>query len=280
MIDCHCHVLPEEMVSDLGRFAKLDANFSCLLETKGARFVTGPDLLEEMDRIGVQGAVACGFAFRDTGVSRLQNDYVLELQRKNPGRIVALGVLSPNSPGGLHEAERCVALGMAGIGEIFPAGHGFGLDSQGAHTLAGICRDAGVPLLVHVNELLGHLYPGKGSVGPEDAYRFAKDNSKTTIVFAHLGGGLVFYYSMPEVRNLENAYYDTASQPYLYHPSVYKSLEASGAIERIVLGSDYPLLGCERYLRDLRASGISHGGIQRVIADNPRRVFGRFFLPE
>ena len=38
-----------------------------------------------------------------------------------------------------------------------------------------------------------------------------------TIVFAHLGGGLFLYETMPEVRNvLAGVYYDTAAVPYLY----------------------------------------------------------------
>ena len=125
-----------------------------------------------------------------------------------------MAVLDPEAPGALLEAERCLAEGACGLGELFPAGHGFSMDGEGMSRLAGLAREAGVPLLIHVNEQLGHEYPGKGNVGPVEAYRFAQKYPGNPVIFAHLGGGLPFYSAMPEVLSLPNAYYDTAAQPY------------------------------------------------------------------
>jgi hypothetical protein len=53
---------------------------------------------------------------------------------------------------------------------------------------------------------------------------------------------------MPEVREvMKNVYYDTAATPYLYRSEIYSTaLKIIGA-EKIIFGSDYPLLGVERY---------------------------------
>ena len=278
IIDCHCHVMPEEVLKDLPRFASVDNHFGALVTTKGARFCSGEDLLREMDASDIGQAVIFGFSSEDQGFNRAQNDYVMSLSREHPDRFIPFGVLCPKGKGYLEEAERCVAGGICGFGEIFPAGHGFSLDGKDAKALAGLCKEAGLPLLIHVNEQVGHDYPGKGDVGPGHACRFAKDNPGLTVIFAHFGGGLPFYWAMPEVRALEDVYYDTAAQPLLYKPEVYSWLKSAGALDKILLGSDYPLLSCARYLRDMEKSGLDKDDIQKVVRDNAVSLLGRFFL--
>jgi predicted TIM-barrel fold metal-dependent hydrolase len=276
--DCHCHVLPEEIVSNLERFGSLDPHFGTLASTKGARFVTGDTLFDDMLEGHVDKAVIFGFAMNDTAANRLQNDYVVSFAGKHPGRFVPLGVVSPSASGFLREAERCLAIGMAGFGETFPSGHGFDMLGKEMSLLAGLCREANVPLMIHVNEQVGHPYPGKGNVDLTEAFTFASKFPENVIVFAHLGGGLPFFFPMPEIRRLRNVYYDTAAQPYLYQPSVYRAMRETGALERIILGSDYPLLNYERYLKELENSGLSEDDVNKVVSVNPEKVYGTFFL--
>lgn len=280
MLDCHCHVLPQEITGNLLKFAGLDPHFGCLVTTKGARFASGADLIQDMDAIGLDRAVIFGFAFEDVGVCRLQNDYVAYLCKCYPHRFAGLGVLSPVAKGAQAEAERCLEIGLRGFGEIFPSGHSFSLDSKGVRQLAGLARESGVPILVHVNEQVGHVYPGKGSAGPKEAYGFAGANPDNTLIFAHLGGGLPLFFSMPEVRSLKNVYYDTAAQPFLFDSSVYQVLKVAGALNRIILGSDYPLLGCKRYLRELEKSGLSPEEQDMILEMNGLALFGEYFLQE
>lgn len=277
LIDIHCHVLPPEMAGDPAGFGARDPHFGRLVTTRGARFATGEELVEDMAAGGVDRAVAFGFAFKDTALSRLQNDYSVCLAKANPGSIAALAVVDPESPGAIEEAERCLSIGAAGFGEVFPAGHGFSLDGAGMMRLAGLAGEAGVPVLVHVNEQVGHQYPGKDSVGALEAYRLAVRCPRTTFIFAHLGGGLPLYAAMPEVGRLENAYYDTAAQPFLYAPRVYRALRELGTLDKIALGSDYPLLSCARYLRDISGSGISSDEADNILWKTASRVFANFF---
>lgn len=278
MIDCHCHVMPEEVLRDLSRFASVDNHFGALVTTKGAKFSSGLELLKDMDESGVERAVVFGFSSEDPGFNRAQNDYVMSLSALHRDRLIPFGVLCPKVRGYLQEAERCLAFGVRGFGELFPAGHGFSLEGEEMTRLAGLCEEAGTPLLIHVNEEVGHIYPGKGNVGPGPAYRFAAAHPGLKVIFAHLGGGLPFYWAMPEVRALENVYYDTAAQPLLYKPDVYMHLKTSGALEKIILGSDYPLLSCARYVKDMERSGMDKDDIQKVVRDNAVSLLGRFFL--
>jgi len=277
VIDVHAHVVPPEIAKDPAFFAERDPHFALLTKTKNAVFVTGEELLRDMEADGVHQAVIFGFAFKDTGLSRLQNDYAVHLMRSHPDKLAAMAVIDPEATGAEAEVERCLSLGACGVGEIFPAGHGFDLLGKGMKRVAGMCREAGAVVLIHVNELVGHDYPGKGDVGPLGAYRFALDNPGLTTVFAHFGGGLPFYAAMPEVKGLEHVYYDNAAQPFLYKPGVYLSLKALGILDKIMLGSDYPLVSCKRYMREIALSGLSAKEQDMVLGENAKGVFGRFF---
>lgn len=277
VLDCHCHIVPPEMAKDPASFAERDPHFAMLCRTKNARFLTGYDLARDMAADGVDRAVAFGFAFKDPGVARLQNDHALETALMNPGRVIAMAVVDPESPGAVAEVERCLSRGASGLGEVFPAGHGFDLCGPGMKRVAGLCKEAGVPVFIHVNELVGHEYPGKGDAGPLAAYRFAVDNPGLTTIFAHFAGGLPLYAAMPEVKALEHVYYDNAAQPFLYKPNVYQALKALGVLDKILLGSDYPLLHCRRYIRELAESGLSPDEQAMVLGNNADRVFGSFF---
>lgn len=271
-VDCHVHILPPDVVSDLGILASKDESFRNLTMTKGAEFVTGKELLRDMAEGGLEKAAIFGFSLKDNDLNSYLNDYVLSFAQDNPGKFAPLACISPAGKGFMKEAERCLSLGFMGFGELFPASHGFDLAGKEMSRLAGLSSEKKVPMLIHVNEQVGHMYPGKGDVGLKKAFMFAQKFKENPVIFAHLGGGLPFFYSMPEVKALHNVFYDTAAQPYLMDSSVYRSMRETGALEKVVLGTDYPLLKSPRYFKEMEKSGLSKEDIQKVIYDNPLKI--------
>jgi hypothetical protein len=91
------------------------------------------------------------------------------------------------------------------------------------------------------------------------------------IVCAHWGGGLPFYALMPEVtESLRNVYFDTAASPFLYTPDVFSTVADLVGIDKILLGSDYPLLRPSRILRQLDESALSDDAKRQVRASGAR----------
>src|SRR5439155_122389 len=83
-------------------------------------------------------------------------------------------------------------------------------------------RIASVADLLHSSEPVGHLYRGKGQNSPDKIYAFALAHPDLKIVAAHWGGGLPFYYLMPEMGpSLPNLYFDSAATELLYDGHVY-----------------------------------------------------------
>jgi predicted TIM-barrel fold metal-dependent hydrolase len=272
LVDAHVHVFPPEIVRQRELYLAKDQRLDTLYRSPKASMATAQEVLEQMDENGVELSIVCGFAFRDQGVCRESNDYIVEAVKANPTRLAGLACVSPGAPGAGAELERCLDAGLRGCGELAPLSGDRGAIAELA-TVADCLRERGLPMLVHSSEPVGHDYAGKDRFTPEACLALAQAYPELKIVFSHLGGGLFLYELMPEVREcLVNAFYDTAAVPYLYAPGVYEVAVMAAGPEKLIFGSDYPLLSATRCLEGLERLSAEHQLAVRV--GNARRVFG------
>jgi predicted TIM-barrel fold metal-dependent hydrolase len=252
VIDVHVHVSSPELIAGREAYLERDEWFRLLYENPKSRLVTCEQVLSEMDDTGVDRSVIFGFAFRDQGLCREANDYVIEAVRAYPDRFTGFACVSPEVPGAVQELERCLDAGLAGCGELFPDGQRFDLvGSPGLDLIAEVLRERGLPLNLHANEPVGHPYPGKGDNTPGPCYEFAHRHPQLDIILAHMGGGLFFYELMTEVRvTLARVYYDTSAVPYLYRRDLYSIAATAAGAHKLLFGTDYPLISPRRYLAD------------------------------
>jgi predicted TIM-barrel fold metal-dependent hydrolase len=271
VVDAHVHVFPPEMVGGREELLNRDARFEALYRSREARMVTAEEVVRHMDEVGVGVSIVFGFAFKDPGLCRLVNDYVIEAVRSRPDRLAGLACVAQGDPGAGAELERCLNAGLSGCGELAP-------DPTDPHVLsglapvAGLLRERSLPLVIHASEPVGHDYPGKGRFSPELCLALAEAYPGLKVVLSHMGGGLFLYELMPEVREaLVDVYYDTAAVPYLYQPRVYEVAVACAGANKLIFGSDFPLMSPSRCLAGLESLAPD----QRAAAEggNARGVF-------
>lgn len=274
-IDVHVHILAPEFIRDVKKNMDRDAHFKLLHDNPKAKFATAEDVLANMEKTGVDKSVVFGFSCLDPGMAREANDYIIETVRQYPDRFIGFAIVPPRDPGMEQELIRCREAGLRGVGEIIPSSvHTDISDQDQIGRFTAICRELDFPILMHTNELVGHYYPGKGKMGPEQAYLFAVNNPENRIIFAHWGGGLFAYELMPEVReSLGHVYYDTAASPFLFRPQVYEVARLAGALDKVLLGSDYPLLSPSRYYKEWAATTLSDQEKNSVWGENACRFF-------
>ena len=76
-----------------------------------------------------------------------------------------------------------------------------------------------------------------------------------------------------EVRQaLRNVWFDTAASPYLYVPEIYRVAGEIVGFEKILFGSDYPLLKPKRYLEEMASAGLSNEAISKIAGDNAAQL--------
>jgi hypothetical protein len=122
---------------------------------------------------------------------------------------------------------------------------------------------------------VGHDYPGKGAITPDVLYPFITSFPDLTIVCAHWGGGLPFYALMPEVKKaMSNVFFDTAASPFLYSPQVYTQVIQLVGTDKILFGSDYPLLAQGRLLGEIRSLDLPEETKNLILSGNAQRLLG------
>lgn len=269
--------MPPEFSSERRRYRSLDATLRDLFSDDQQGMATGGQLIEEMDKAGVDVSVAAGYGWTDMGVARASNDYILEAAREHPTRIVPFCSVNPlwGQPA-VDEVQRCMEAGARGIGELHPDTQG--IISADLATLAPVldtARELGVPTLFHASEPVGHTYPGKGTVTPDMLEALVRAYPHNTFIFAHFGGGLPFYSLMPEVAEmLANVYFDSAAFTHLYRPEVFQAAVTACGTERVLFASDFPLASQTRALRRMRRGGLSESAAAAVLGENAARLLG------
>jgi predicted TIM-barrel fold metal-dependent hydrolase len=267
IIDFHTHVFPSFFKDGRFRFFSQEPAFKMLYRSPGAKLAGTKELLRTMDEEHVQKSVIFGFPWEMADHYRRHNDYIIEAVQDNAERFIGLCCFSPLSPGGPEEIERCLKSGLSGVGELALYGAGLSLKVIDAlrETMA-LCAELDVPILLHTNEPVGHNYAGKTPMTLAEIYRFLKAYPSNRIILAHWGGGLFFYAFMKKVvkETLRNVWFDTAASPYLYTPDTYRvAVEAIGS-NKILFGSDFPLLKPQRYFEEMASAGLSPKDVERM----------------
>lgn len=276
-IDVHTHIFMPEIVAHRERFFSGEPVFKLLYDSPKARLATAETLLEAMDRDGVDYSVVFGFPWESTDLAARHNDYVLEAASRHALRLIPMGCVNPLTPGSAREAGRCLDLGARGLGELAIYSH---CDADEAlkryGELVDCCRSHNGVLLVHANEPVGHNYPGKAPLGLDFYYALASMASDMVMILAHWGGGLCFYELLKKEapKVLANVYYDTAASPFLYSPAIYAVMAKAVGAEKILLGSDYPLLRPRRYFGEMAGAGLTPEEMEAICGGSAARLLG------
>jgi predicted TIM-barrel fold metal-dependent hydrolase len=277
IIDFHTHVFPPDVKKNRQKYIERDPCLAILYSDPKAKMATAEELIASMDEAGVAISVILNIGWTTHELCRETNDYIIDAVSRYPERLVGFGAVQPNSPrAAVAEIERCAGAGLKGLGEMRPDVQLFDLgDEMVMAPLAEALREHGLPLLLHASEPLGHEYPGKGLVFPDILYPFITSFPDLTIVCAHWGGGLPFYALMPEVKKaLANVYFDSAASPFLYTPQVYSQVIQLVGADRVLFGSDYPLLAPGRLLKEIETLGLDEASESRLLAGNALELLG------
>jgi hypothetical protein len=271
IIDFHTHIFPPYFRDERERFFPTEPGFKLLYSSPRSRLIGVEDLLREMDQDGIQRSVVFGFPWEKADHFRRHNDYILESVQRYPDRLSGFCCFSPLSSRAPNEARRCLEQGLCGVGELalYHAGSVNRCFKQ-LGELADLCAGFDAVLLLHSNEPVGNPYPGKAPAWLREFYDLMKEHPSTRFVLAHWGGGLFFYAMMKkEVREtLQNTWFDTAASPFLYTPDIYRIAGEIIGFERILFGSDFPLIAPPRYFSEMEESGIPNEAIRMIRGEN------------
>ena len=271
IIDIHTHIFPDEIRNGRSGFFSYESAFELLYGPANSKMVGADEMVKMMDEENVDKAVVFGFPWKDPGVMKMHNDYVLDAVKRFSDRLIGFSCLAPKTPGAEKEVARCLDGGLKGVGEL--AFYESGIDDACLDALAPLMKqveEAGYPIMIHTNEPVGHIYPGKAPMTLKEIYNLCKRFPDNKIILAHWGGGVFFFNLLKkEVKDvLKNVWYDTAASPYLYDTGIYPAALQYAGENKVLFGSDYPLIKPGRYIKDMKVSGITEVELEAVLGKN------------
>lgn len=275
IIDFHTHVVSPRIKEQRGDYVRRDACFSLLYLQPKAKLATSEEIVSNMDECGIDRSVILNLGWQTHELCVETNDYILESAAKYSKRLIAFCAVQPSAGDkALREIERCARCGAKGIGELRPDVQGLDLkDTLIMKPLIDEIGKHGLILLIHASEPVGHEYLGKGKVTPDVVYPFIVSFPELKLVCAHWGGGLPFYALMPEVEKaFINVFFDTAATPFLYKPLIFCQVAEILGSERILFGSDYPLLSPRRILSQIESANLSKEDKIRIRGGNAQKI--------
>jgi len=249
IIDAHSHIWEEKLVS---------GDLKNLLETLTERFK--PDdpsqirngsidrLIGEMDAAGIDKTVLLGLdvglAFTSELGVREYNDYVADIVREHPERIIGFAGIDPRrGKEGIVELQRCYDKGLRGL-KLWTL-TGFYPDDEAYYPLYEKVAELGIPMLIHT-----------GSGPPKTYMKFNKplyvdkvavDFPEINIIMAHIGAPWVDEAVAIVIKN-SNVYVDISAwepvvkaAPIALCQALTQIKMATGSLRQVLFGTDWPL---------------------------------------
>jgi len=277
LIDAHVHVFPPEVREDPAGFGAREPHFGLLYGDGKARMAGGDEMVDALDASSLDRAVVYGFPWLDPDLARRHNEHLLEVAARHPDRLIAGACVHPLARGAVRVAEEALDAGAAVLGEV--ALYDRDLDDEvlpALEDLVSVCRIRGRPFCLHTNEPVGHSYPGKAPLTLQGLFHFLERAEGHPVILAHWGGGLPLYGLLRRrmKRLLAQVYVDTAASPYLYRPAIYRHVCDILGADRVLAGTDYPLLPWSRYRTEMERAGLSDEERWRICGQNAARLLG------
>lgn len=294
VIDGHVHIYPPDLNLAPAQWARdrQEQHWSLLCARVRGNgqpvqgFPSVDELLRAMDEAGVERAVLQCWYWEKHDTCAWQNRFYAECIRQHADRLSALAAFHPSAG---HEAVRAELLwakqhDFCGLGELSPHSQIFPIDDEVWSTALALAGELSLPVTLHVTEPLGRGYPGRVLTPLDDFVTLARKHPTTTFVLAHWGAKLPFDAHLgATITSLRNVYYDTAASPLLYDISVFREFFDRAGYDRVLFGSDFPLIlfpareqrpGIASFLHALDEAGLTSEERVGLLRENAKALYG------
>lgn len=234
------------------------------------------DYYAEHDLFGVLVQIDAETA---TGVEPVPNEYIAGIVEKYPTRFAGFGSVDPwKGKAAVREARRCAEeLGLPGL-KFHPLSQRFYANDQRFYPLWEAAEELGLVVLFHSGTTgVGAGHPGGGGIqlkyGRPIPYidDIAADFPNLTIILAHPS----FPWQDEQLAMLvhkPNVFMDLSGWSPKYFSPLLVQYAKTIAQDKVMFGSDYPVISPERWLNDFAELGFDDDVREKILLSNARRV--------
>ena len=216
-----------------------------------------------------------------TGRPPVPNDYIADIVKRYPAQFIAFGSVDPwKGKAAEREIRRCAEeLGVKGV-KFMPNMQQFYPNDERFYPLWGLMQELGLVLLLHSGTTgVGAGHPGGGGVKLKYSRPIpyvddvAADFPELRIIMAHPA----WPWQEEQLAILvhkPNVYMDLSGwSPKYFQPSLVQY--ANTLIQdKVLFGSDYPVIRPERWLADFEQAGFREEVREKVLRGNAAKLLG------
>jgi uncharacterized protein len=215
-----------------------------------------------------------------TGHPRIANEEVAESCAAHPDVLIPFASIDPHKGrAGVREARRLVTgYGVRGF-KFHPSLQGFRPDDRMAYPLYEVIEELGVPALFHTGQTgIGAGLPGGGGIrlryaDPMLVDDVAVDFPELRIILAHPS----FPWqdeALAVATHKPYVYIDLSGWSPKYFPPQLVRYANSLLQDKVLFGSDYPVLTPDRWLADFGRLEIKPAVRPKILKENAARLLG------
>jgi len=214
-----------------------------------------------------------------TGRPRVPNDEVLRLASDNPDVLIPFASVNPmRGSAAVAEARRLIGAGARGF-KIHPPLQQFHANDRRAYPFYEVVAEAGLPIVTHTGHSgIGTGMPGGGGVrlkygNPMDVDDVAVDFPDMPVILAHPS----FPWQDEAISiclHKRQVYIDLSGwSPKYFSPGLIQYANTL-LKEKVLFGSDYPLITPDRWLEDFDKIAIREDVRPLILKENAARLLG------
>jgi predicted TIM-barrel fold metal-dependent hydrolase len=216
-----------------------------------------------------------------SGTPPISNDYIAELARRYPKQFIGFGSVDPwKGRAAINEIERCATeLGLRGL-KFHPQQQAFFPNDERFYPIWEAAQRLALPVLVHTGTTgVGVGKPGGGGIKLKYARPIpyiddvAADFPELTIIMAHPS----FPWQDEQLAMLvhkPNVYMDLSGWSPKYFSPLLVQYAKTLVQDKVLFGSDYPVISPERWLTDFEALGFEGAVRQKILFENAKQLLG------
>jgi len=218
-------------------------------------------------------------AVTQTGRAAVRNDEVAEVAAANPDVLIPFGSVDPHRADAVDEVRRLIGdLGVRGF-KFHPNIQAFFPNDRAFYGIYEAIAEAGLPALFHTGHSgIGTGLPGGGGIrlkysNPMHVDDVAVDFPELKIVLAHPS----FPWQDEAISvalHKPNVYIDLSGWSPKYFPPQLVRYANTQLRDRVLFGSDYPMITPDRWLKDFAAADFKDEVRPLILKENAARLLG------
>ncbi|HKX30661.1 MAG TPA: amidohydrolase family protein [Blastocatellia bacterium] len=236
------------------------------------------EMYEKYKSLEIFGVIFSIDAETRSGGRYVGNDYVAEVVRKYPDQFLGFASVDPwKGALAVRELERAVKeLGLRGL-KLHPTTQAFFPNDQRFYPLWEKCAELQVPLLSHTGQTgVGAGTPGGAGLKLKYAHPLhlddvAADFPDLTIIMAHPAVPWQ-EEQLAIAMHKANVYIDLSGWSPKYFRPVLVQYANSLLQDKVLFGSDYPVLQPERWLKDFEALELKEEVRRKILLENAKKL--------